>query len=307
MRLFSISAAANRSGLSPHVIRIWERRYKAVEPLRSEGNRRLYSEQDITRLSILKKLTLTGQSIAQLATLPTVELNSFLLAESSQKNSLTSLVKPNEHQEIITQCLEAIQKLNHVALNDILKENRINLGQIALLEKIIVPVMQKVGEEWSEGNTRIYEEHMASVIIRTHLGQILNDMQPQGAAQNAITAAPIGQEHELGALSAGIIAASQGWRVLHLGANLPPEEIAGVIKATEANLLMLSLTSTSIIPRTREGINEIINLLPDNINIFLGGRLLPEITNNLKLRKEIKLINDLTSLRYSLSELSSLT
>ena len=92
MRLFSISAAANRSGLSPHVIRIWERRYKAVEPLRSEGNRRLYSEQDITRLSILKKLTLTGQSIAQLATLPTVELNSFLLAESSQKNSLNSLV-----------------------------------------------------------------------------------------------------------------------------------------------------------------------------------------------------------------------
>ena len=90
----------------------------------------------------MRKLTLTGQSIAQLATLPTIELNSFLLAEKSQTISFNSSAKLNEHQEIITQCLEAIQNLNHMALNDILKETRINLGQIAILEKIIVPVMQ---------------------------------------------------------------------------------------------------------------------------------------------------------------------
>ena len=52
---FSIHTAAERTGLSPHVIRAWERRYRAIEPERSAGKHRLYSEAEIQRLAMLSR------------------------------------------------------------------------------------------------------------------------------------------------------------------------------------------------------------------------------------------------------------
>ncbi|MBX7259713.1 MAG: MerR family transcriptional regulator, partial [Candidatus Hydrogenedentes bacterium] len=52
-----IQVVALRTGLTPHVIRMWERRYAAVCPTRTPTNRRLYSDSDITRLRLLSRAT----------------------------------------------------------------------------------------------------------------------------------------------------------------------------------------------------------------------------------------------------------
>src|SRR5512143_2420604 len=69
-----IRVVAQRTGLSGHVLRAWERRYHVVEPTRSEGGQRLYSEADIERLLLLRRLTEAGGAISQLAHLPSSEL-----------------------------------------------------------------------------------------------------------------------------------------------------------------------------------------------------------------------------------------
>ena len=71
---FSIQAAAERSGLTPHVIRAWERRYRAIEPERSPGKHRLYSESEIERLAMLNRAVRSGHRIGKIATLPTEQL-----------------------------------------------------------------------------------------------------------------------------------------------------------------------------------------------------------------------------------------
>ena len=63
----SIKVAARRCGLSTHVIRVWEKRYDAVSPDRTDTNRRLYSEQEIERLKLLRAATLSGHSIGNVA------------------------------------------------------------------------------------------------------------------------------------------------------------------------------------------------------------------------------------------------
>lgn len=55
-----IKVVAQRTGLSAHLIRIWEKRYGAVEPERTETNRRLYSDEQIERLSLLRDITQNG-------------------------------------------------------------------------------------------------------------------------------------------------------------------------------------------------------------------------------------------------------
>ena len=69
-----IGVAGERTGLSPHVLRVWERRYGAVEPIRTGGGQRLYSDADIERLRLLSAVTAAKRSISLVARLPLGEL-----------------------------------------------------------------------------------------------------------------------------------------------------------------------------------------------------------------------------------------
>ncbi|MCH1408146.1 MAG: MerR family transcriptional regulator [Verrucomicrobiales bacterium] len=72
---FEISAVARLTGISPHALRVWERRYGVVQPNRSENQRRKYSQPDIQRLSLLKTLVDNGHSIGSVAELSMDQLS----------------------------------------------------------------------------------------------------------------------------------------------------------------------------------------------------------------------------------------
>ena len=69
---FSIGTVSRLTGLTQHTLRVWERRYKAVQSHRSEGGRRLYSNDDVERLTLLKALVDRGDRIGQIAVPTTV-------------------------------------------------------------------------------------------------------------------------------------------------------------------------------------------------------------------------------------------
>ena len=78
-----MKVVARRTGLSPHVIRMWEKRYGVVAPARTETRRRLYTEADITRLGLLRQATLLGYSISRIAALPTEQLRALVNEEAA--------------------------------------------------------------------------------------------------------------------------------------------------------------------------------------------------------------------------------
>ena len=71
---YRIGAVCRLTGLSQHVLRVWEKRYGVVEPMRSDTDRRLYRESDIARLNLLKTLVDLGQAIGSIADLDDAEL-----------------------------------------------------------------------------------------------------------------------------------------------------------------------------------------------------------------------------------------
>ena len=64
-----IAVVTERTGLSQDVLRIWERRYRAVVPTRGPGGQRLYSDADIERLTLLHDATRAGRGISRVANL----------------------------------------------------------------------------------------------------------------------------------------------------------------------------------------------------------------------------------------------
>ena len=86
---FPIKIATEKSGLTSHVIRMWEKRYEAVVPDRTETQRRLYSDEDIERLRLLRIATESGHRISDVARLPSEQLRDLTadrLRESSALN-----------------------------------------------------------------------------------------------------------------------------------------------------------------------------------------------------------------------------
>ena len=86
-QLYKIGAIARLTGITPMTIRMWQTRYDAVSPVRTEGKQRLYTERDLTKLSLLKELTDHGDSIGMVAGLTVEELENRLKEQTLKRGT----------------------------------------------------------------------------------------------------------------------------------------------------------------------------------------------------------------------------
>ena len=213
---YPIQLVARLTGLSAHVIRIWEQRYRAVEPQRTATRRRLYSQRDIERLNLLRDATQAGHSIGQVAHLPAEKLGKLVAASPNlQARAPRAAAEAPKSISFLEECVAAVKSLDADALDDALKRAATALGALGLLQRVVAPLTQTVGDLWREGTLTSAHEHFASAAIRVFLGNVA---KPFGAIDNApvlVVATPAGQVHELGALLVGATAANLGWQVLN--------------------------------------------------------------------------------------------
>lgn len=174
-------------------------------------------------------------------------------------------------------------------------------GRIAFIEQLLVPLMHRVGEKWQDGSLRVMHEHVTSSIVRTVLGQIIGHSRVRPDAPLLIMATPAGQMHELGALVVVSMAAAEGWRVLYLGPDLPPEEIAAAARVREADVVALSITHPSDDPRLHQQLAQLRELLPPGMSLLVGGSAAPAYRTTL-VAVEAILLRDLAALRQVLRE-----
>ncbi len=269
----AIKVVALRTGLSAHVIRIWEKRYGAVEPERTGTNRRLYSDEQVERLSLLRDVTRAGHSISHVAKLPAGKLRQ-LAGESHGTNS-TGSRPPAPAPTFLDECLAAVKSLDSLALEATLKRASTELGAHGLLQLVVAPLAQSIGDLWREGIITAAHEHFASAVIRIFLGDAAKPFAGSENAPVVVVATPSGQLHELGALLAGAAAANVGWHVTYLGASLPAAEIAGAARQSRARAVALSLVYPEDDPRLHGELKRLRELLPAEITLLVGGRAVP--------------------------------
>lgn len=272
-----IKVAANRSGLTSHVIRIWEKRYGAVSPDRTGTNRRLYSDEDIERLQLLHRLIKSGRSIGQIAELSTTDLRDLCVEDET-----AAIVLPGprraaiggafEPQSAIEECLEAIDEMDSTRLQEALSRASVSLSRPVLLEAVIAPLLVRIGDAWSDGQLRVSHEHLASAVLRTFLGNMLSDTQaaPVGGQRIALCTL-VGQLHELGAMMAAVAAGIEGWQVFYLGPNLPAEEIAATAQRHQISAVALSLVYVDEEGRVARELRKLRDFLPST-PLIIGGR-----------------------------------
>jgi DNA-binding transcriptional MerR regulator/methylmalonyl-CoA mutase cobalamin-binding subunit len=266
-----IEAVAQRSGVSQHLIRVWERRYAAVRPARTDSNRRLYSEDDALRLELLNRAVHAGHRISDIANIPTARLQQMADKDRSRYPASSRVSRGSESQ-YLSAAFEAIERFDAEALTTALARADVDVGQSRALDHVIMPLMERIGTMWKDGELRIAHEHMTTAVVTHHVGAILANFRYQPDAPIVVVATPVGQIHEAGALAVAAVAAASGWRPIYLGPNLPAEEIAGVAVKSGAKAVALSLVYPADDPRIPAELGRLKRLLPHNLSVLIGGR-----------------------------------
>ncbi len=279
-----IKAVARRTGLTAHVIRAWEKRYKALEPQRTVTNRRLYSDTDIDRLTLLKRATETGHNIGQIAALPDEELQKMIstdnafVGRASSRNDNESPSAINSH---IQECLTAIEQLDGEKLDLCLRKASVAFSQPVLLEDVIVPLMRQVGGDWAEGRLRVAHEHLASAMVRNFLGTLASGYRVAQNAPAIVIGTTPGQVHELGGVFATVTALAAGWKVVYLGVETPASEFAMAVQQSQAQAVGISIIYPPDDPRTVEELRRLRQMLTDTVEIIVGGESSASYTGEL--------------------------
>jgi MerR family transcriptional regulator, light-induced transcriptional regulator len=265
---YTISAASRLSGVSELVIRAWEARYNVVEPERTDSNRRLYSEDDINKLSILGKLTKAGHRIGAIGNLS--------LEELIRMNSLASGVKSASDDgnsycaRVINECIDSIRHFDNRKLEKLFFQSSVELSHPHLMEKIVIPIMERVGDFWRDGIFKVSHEHFASAIIRKFLNNLSDGYNIDENAPKIIVTTPQGQLHEIGALIGASYAGAEGWQVIYLGPSLPAEDIIGVAKETNSKAIYLSMVYPSDDPKLATELRK-FSRVSNKMSLFVAG------------------------------------
>lgn len=298
-----IRVVAERTALTPEVLRAWERRYGAVRPERTASGQRLYSDADIERLRLLNRATSGGRSIGQVAALPTEELAALVLDDEVARVLTGEPARdplPGAGESDLRAAMEAVRTLDSPQLDAILRRATVLLGAERFVDRVAIPLLRELGTGWAEGRLTIAHEHLASTVIRRTLGSLLEAVQRPEGAPTLVAATPPGERHEFGAMLAGASAAAVGWRVVYLGADLPSEDIAHAVRQTGARVVLLSLVN----PRPDGGLIHELRALregvPPEVQLLVGGAAAEQMVEALRGAKAV-LLDSLPELRHALT------
>jgi DNA-binding transcriptional MerR regulator/methylmalonyl-CoA mutase cobalamin-binding subunit len=273
---YRIGTLASLTGVTTHAIRVWERRYQAFSPARSAGGARLYTDDDVQRLRLIKRLLSQGYTISQVAKLDMQELGRRVQVDPL---SLPTTKSPEAERAnaVVEELLSALVEMDLARAGRTLAQASNALTPHDLVLNVLGPTLEQLGTRWASGTVCVASEHAATAMLRTHLGVLLAAQEVSGKAP-IVCGTPVGERHELGALMAAVVMAMHGRRVLYLGADLPASELAHAARLSRAWAVALSVVGLAP-DAARHEIEELCLVLPSEVQVWVGGRRVPELHN----------------------------
>jgi len=265
---YRIGSVSRLTGLSADVVRVWERRYGAINPQRSDGGSRLYSDADIARLRRLRQAVELGHAIGQVARLPEVELER--LSARQEVFSANGQLETDPYALTRTRFIDAINRFDVVTADEEIRRAATLYPPIVIVRRIVSPILTEIGERWAQSQVGIAQEHVATNLLRNLLSSLFRLYPPDEKAEAIVCATTSGERHEFGILISALIAATRGWRVVYLGTDLPASEIVRTARVVKARILALSVVNPHN-KQTSEELELIETTLPRTTQVWIGG------------------------------------
>jgi len=250
-KLVRIGELSRRTGVSPELLRAWELRYGLLEPSRTAGRFRLYSEADVARVRRMRAnldAGLSASEAARIALVEHAELESPALEEDA------------------TDLARALETYDDVGAQAALDRLLAAFSLDVVVRDVLVPYLHGVGERWERGELSVAQEHFISNVVRGRL-LALSRGWDRGLGPRAVLASAEGDQHDLPVLLFGVLLRTHGWRITFLGADTPVAALIETVRALSPDVVVVVGTVEGVFDLLVEQLREVAREAP----LYLAG------------------------------------
>lgn len=291
MNQFLISQLEKFSGIKAHTIRMWEQRYNALTPNRSEGNTRYYDNEQLRRLLNIVSLSNQDYKISELCTMTDKQL--FRLV-----GELKNETENNTDEYFVSQLIAAGMTYDETHFDKIFSHCILRYGMKDTYLKIIYPVLVRTGLMWACNDLPAANEHFISNLIRQKLFTAIDSLSPAKNSQDAwLLFLPENEFHEIGLLFSYYLIRLYGRKAIYLGSNVPLQSFINVGKEISCHNVLSFLVHNDSNKEIQENINDLSKNFRGK-KIYLAGD--QKVIAKIKKESNIKFLSSVEDLEQQL-------
>ena len=261
---FPIRTVSEMTGVNAVTLRAWERRYGLIQPVRTPKGHRLYTQNDVTLINNIQRRLADGLAISKIA------------RDITQRDTDDSDSPADTWTHYRQRMIIAIEAFNESGLDAIYNDAMALYPVDIVTLRLILPLLDELGERWKTKPGRIAEEHFFSVYLRNKLGARFHHQNLRNTGPTLVAACLPGEHHEFGILLFALMANSKGYRIILLGADLPIPELHHVSRQTQCQGIVLSGSANMDCEAIVDDITSLTGA--SSIPVFIGG----DISDNCK-------------------------
>jgi len=255
--LLSIGDICSETGLSPDVVRVWERRYGFPVPVRLPSGHRRYRREDLHQLRLMAEAVAQGHRPSVVARTGEAELKRMLVPGDDPR---------------VEALFKAVQDMDTDGMRHLLREALDQLGWKPFLQQAVSPLLDRVGMAWADGSIGVHHEHLLTEVLEDLLRELRLDCRSGAGRGRVLLCTLPGERHRLGLLMAALAYATQGTRTEMLGVDLPVASIAQAARALSVDRVAVSLSVQSAGETTRKLLMDLKDRLPEGCRLLVGGQ-----------------------------------
>jgi DNA-binding transcriptional MerR regulator len=266
--VFSIKDLENLSGIKAHTIRIWEKRYNVLQPMRTDTNIRLYDLASLQKLLNITLLHEYGYKISKIASYSEDKIPSLVREIISSKNAKSHAISAfkmammNFDQELF------LNTYNWLITEKSFKE---------VFHQVFIPLLEELGLLWQTDTITPAHEHFISYLIKQKL--LTNTEKLQMLKRTKldtvfVLSLPMNEIHELGLMYLNYEILLHGYKAIYLGESMPIDNLKDLKKHFSSIVFVSYLT----VQPERDILNQYVGkmaeeLLDETTELWYLGRL----------------------------------
>ncbi|EKT4550310.1 MerR family transcriptional regulator [Flavobacterium psychrophilum] len=289
--IFSIKDLENLSGIKAHTIRIWEKRYSILEPMRTDTNIRLYDIHNLQKLLNITLLHDYGYKISRISKLSPDKIPALVREIVSEKSAKSHAINAFKMA-----MMNFDQTLFINTYNNLLLEKSFR----AVFYEVFIPLMNEIGLLWQSNTITIAHEHFITHLIKQKLVTNIEKIQvlePTRTDTIFVLYLPSNEIHELGLMYLNYEFILSGYKTIYLGESVPIESLKDIQRYFDK----ITFVSYMTVQPTKDEINSYIEKIKTEIlgenssECWFIGKMTTEINPEI-LNKKTKIFQSIASI-----------
>jgi MerR family transcriptional regulator, light-induced transcriptional regulator len=279
--MLSIGALSRATGIPPETLRTWELRYGFPLPERKPSGHRVYPVTSVPRLRRIAEALARGHRAREAVSASQTALSSLLLMGPAE----SAPAPRNAEAEVteVAELLRLVETFNAERLTRGLLADWKRLKPLEFLQTRIAPLLHAVGEEWAAARLDIRHEHFLSERVGDILRSLRLPFEEKAKGPLVVCASLPSEEHGLGLQMVALLLAVAGCRILFLGTEVPPTQIASLARDLTARAVAVSVSIANRGEPMAGQITFLRSLLPRRVTLAVGGEGAPGPQPGLKI------------------------